>query len=312
MKISRRDFLKSWLVWTIMMTSWSVSASDEISSAVQKIVIPELTLIEKYERSRFLMWEREFNYFIEIFSINTYDDYKNILWEIQMSNWLTQDYIIWPKTLGVLYDSIYSRTSNLPPVVAEKIEISHELQEFYSKKPHFWLWHASSSRFFSEEHQNHNIEFLEDGLEKFIDAPDLLWNYIESQNIQRKNSINIRKVGWELRFFYVDPTWRMIFLSSTSTWTTRNNGVKTPKWEWIRLTWVSEINKTSNKFNNAAMPYAVHISHWVWVHGWAVSWDDASKWCIRLPYNAAKHFWKIAKQNDLLDMRIFVEDNEIK
>jgi hypothetical protein len=107
-------------------------------------------------------------------------------------------------------------------------------------------------------------------------------------------------------FVAVYVNWKLDLLSYISPWSDFIKWwIKTKTWNYIstyadkyHISWAKDsIKETNNWLEWAIMPYAVHVTWWIYVHAWYVTWKRKSHWCIRLPILYAKGLYEIFNKN---------------
>ena len=85
------------------------------------------------------------------------------------------------------------------------------------------------------------------------------------------------------------------------TYATIGRGKATPR-GLFRVDYKMEY-KRSNKYNNAAMPYALHVTGNIFIHQWKVSFTERSHGCNRIPwfYAEALYYLTTAPKIDLVN-----------
>jgi len=71
----------------------------------------------------------------------------------------------------------------------------------------------------------------------------------------------------------------------------------------FRVGYLKDAYKSSSKYGDAPMPYAVHVTRNVFIHGGVVPNYPASHGCVRLPDDAAKWFFNWAEPGTMLTIR---------
>jgi len=301
MDTSRRELLKLWVKATsVIATGGLLWCTGSINIRVNEILDKLSSDIYIYiAQSKDLIWEAELALFLETYRIRDPDQFYGAVRQIQLTSWLKDDGVIGRNTLEALYKEWYPKERKIPNEIKERISIDRQLQELYRGTKYQWLWDIGSLDHYRIWSRMIWYDYLESGLEKFI------------SNSQEQNVISpfwepfsmiVKNVWWMRRFMFYWEDWTLSFASSSSIW----SGEKTEKFQWISLTWKLDIDKTSWQFEDAVMPYAVHVTRWIWVHWWAVWPWKTSQGCIRLPYNAAKKFYEIAEQEWAKNFKIYV------
>ncbi len=251
-----------------------------------------------------LIWINELNFFCDFFKIKNKHDFYSKVNKIQNSYWLINDWIIWPKTLKVIYNNYYSelRLSDLPFDIRKRLEIYKEMSEYYKhprKNSSFWTILPSrvpnifSKSYFYWINKSENISWTyinKDVYSIFKDQINNLWNLAL-----------LKKINWQfLLAVYIN--WKMKLWTYVSPWNPNIKlSVKTVKWrftttksEMYHISWAkNSIIKTQKWIQWAIMPYALHIYKWIFAHAWYTSWKEKSHWCVRLPIFYAKWLYEI-------------------
>jgi len=102
-------------------------------------------------------------------------------------------------------------------------------------------------------------------------------------------------VEWKRSFLYYKG-WKLVL----ATYTTIGKWNATPR-GFFRVDYKVEYKK-SKKYNNAAMPYALHVTNNIFVHQWKVSSTAHSHGCNRLPwlYAEALYYLTTAPKIDMV------------
>jgi lipoprotein-anchoring transpeptidase ErfK/SrfK len=112
-------------------------------------------------------------------------------------------------------------------------------------------------------------------------------------------------VKWELELLtYISPWTDLIkWWMKTLTWK-----FKTTFSDKYHISWaIDSIKETNKGLIWAVMPYALHITWWIYAHAWYVNGQRKSHWCIRLPIYYAKWLYDIFEKKWNIDW--FIYDN---
>ena len=279
-KLLKNLFLSSSLVFWSPIIAKNIDYTKNYSSEIINISQEDLN---KINRTIELIWEIEYNNFLDFFWIRSYEFVKKVK-EIQEKNWLKKDWIIWPKTLEIIYKNYYKKNlENCNKEIQKRWKIYLEMKQ-YSKKYSRWikpnLAHLNVfSRMFYYWDKSLWINIKNTAINKklFWKVPENIeykWDKIIIQNIWWKTTLSFYR-NWELKVLtYITP-WKL----STKSFSNR---------KIIRKKIITDKYHTSrnDKRTGAIMPYWIFVwGRWIWIH-WSdhkINWKPASGWCYRVP-----------------------------
>ncbi len=312
-KLNIRNFIK-WSIasTTYLFISWYTTKimakyEDQINDVIVE-TDKETNIIndeteKKIDKTKELIWEFEYEFFLNFF-LSGYETYwyneilKKIK-KIQKENGLKIDWIIWKKTLKILYVNYYSKDiEKLDYEILLRLEIYNEMSKYKDKKrnhPKHWILRASwvpdvfNNKYYHWRLWTQNLEW------SFID--NSLYNKVEKYIDKKWNNAYLKKIDWKfVVILYID--WNLKLASYTSPWNPKLKWAKnTIKWnfksilkkysyrEMYHISWADASVKNGRW---AIMPYAVHVTWWTFAHAWNVNWGKLSHGCIRIPLLYAK------------------------
>lgn len=267
-------------------------------------------------RTKNNIWEIELNFFKDFFDINSPLDFVEKVMDIQLSNWLIPDWIIWKETLKVIYELYYINNPEINnQEILKRISIYNEMK-WYSKikKAISYKLNVFNQETYYWKNMWVNLDWT------FLNAE--LSNKLKNNIENIWDIIYVFKIEWKTALAYYSK-WKLKIASYVTWW--KDN--KTYK---INTTWKREPDKLhysssypivldeenwSEEMWWAVMPYATHVEWWIRLHwsDWAIDWYNHSKWCIRVPlfymkeiYETVKNIWK---ENLVIDTtNIYNED----
>ena len=287
---------------------------DKDSSSSNKIILTKKDIEEKNNLTKKLIWFNEYKYFIDIFGLNSKIELVKKVYSIQKNNWLKKDWVIWEDTLKVIYLNYYKNINNLPFWIAKRLEVYNDM-EWYKKHKwrgtRYWkIFPWNVPNIFSK-HYYYWIGKSENLEDSYVNK-DLI--SLVNENIDRKNTTAvIYNRSWNF-FLAVYVKWELELLTYISPWTdvikwwmkTLTWNFKTTFSDKYHISWAkNSIKDTNNWLIWAVMPYALHITGWIYAHAWYVNWQRKSHWCIRLPIYYAKWLYDIFKKNWNIEWFIF-------
>lgn len=300
---------KQWIIDKLDPINWRIKAStkEKIISIIDNTSVDEKEkniINKKIELTKKIIWENETNFFFDFFKINNNKTYYEVTKEIQKKYWLKEDWIIWEETLKVIYMNYYRNTDieNLPLEIQNRIHIYNEMLWYKShewKKSQYWLLYPTELPDIFNSNYYYWVWLQE----------NINWTYLNQELIQFvhkeiEESWNISvlfKYKWKYAVaVYIDKKIELLSYVSPGNenidwW------VKTKKWffetkyaDKYYISWAKDsIIKTKDWLKWAIMPYALHITWWIYAHAWYVNWEKRSHWCIRLPIYYAKWLYDI-------------------
>lgn len=308
-----------------LLIAWSIWFSTPVFSDIiieTKDAVWE-NIFKKYQaeiiKSRNHIWENELSFFNSFFGIKNELDFIEKVVDIQISNWLKPDWIIWKDTLKIIYDLYYVDNKNITDKeILKRIEIYNELK-WYSKIPKAISYKLNP--FNTETYYWKNM---------WVNIPQTFINkelsFKIKQNIDTQwEIIYVFKIEWKTALAYYSK-WELK-IASYVTWWKENKTYK------IRTYWKRDAVKLyfsnsypikideedwSEEIGWAVMPYATHVEWWIRIHwsDWVVDWYNHSKWCIRVPlfymkeiYETVRNIWK---ENLIIDTTNIYNENFYK
>ncbi len=331
--MNRRDFLKkSIILWAWLLTNWfsddkipeidwkkwkpnlnwnldikenSIKANEfifykeNVKKVSSNILNDNWNIEYKYNRSIELIWNNEILYFSNHFWIKTKEEFVQQIKNIQNLYWLNQDWILWEKTLKIIYIHIYSKNISILPL---DIKLRYkEYIEMENYKPRDKNWKLIYPNHIPNVF-NKNFYYWHLGTVNipgtFIDKS--LYNIVDKKINKKDNLVFLEKVNNKF-IVKVYINWKLKLASYTSPWNPYLNwAINTPSWNFIS-TWASKYWISWAKISMwAPMPDAVHINmpkySWIFCHAWNVDWRKRSHGCVRLPKKYSKWMYEIFRK----------------
>lgn len=325
--MERREFLNNLWAWiltiahlkTLDLKALDLKIIEKKSRNYVDNIIKNIDFDDKVEKTINSIWEIEYNNFLNFFFFNYWftiisnkDIYNKII-DIQEDNWLKKDWIIWKKTLKIIYKNYYS--SNLESCyidIQKRWEIYTEMIEYPEhprKKSNYWNLEPShipnvfDKNYYYWQLNTKNLE------NTFIDENLFLW--IDEKIKKKWNQAVLKNYNWKfIVLLYIDGILQLASYASPWNWKIKG-WMKTILWkfnsDFSDKYYISWAKASVKNWKWAIMPYAVHIRWWIFVHSGNVNWSRLSHWCIRLPLYYAKWFYEFF--NNYWDIEWNIIDN---
>lgn len=267
---------------------------------------------EKINEIKKYIWPEEFENFKIIFWIKSEKEFINKVLEIQ-ENWnLKKDWVIWPATLEFIYVNYYSKMSNLPKSVKDRLEVYNFLNNYPNKdEKTVWIFNVIKDKdYYYWINSGYNISwtYLNEKLYKNIDKLFL------SPNFNNWNSIQVWKTfDWE-HFIAMFVNWKLEVLSYVTVWKEGHRSPQnivenisfTKKW-YISGSWP----KRDNWQNwGAVMPYAVEVKaeSWIYIHmrKFNNTWSWGTAGCYGVPPKYQKVIVDVLNQKWVWNFKVKV------
>lgn len=279
---------------------------DETKKSLKKDEILwkiEVKSIDAIKATKNFAWEREYQNFLNIFKIdkNSPENFIDKVKEIQKEHSLKEDWIIWSKTLEIIYKNYYSKIDkkDLPLEVVSRMDFDTFLKWYEKMKDNpkdnprnvamAWIKSAFDRKYYYWENNWENISWT--AMNK-----ELYWN-ISKMNLDSSynwgNSIQIDKLpNWKY-FLALFIDWKLSVLTYVSPGI---KGHETPSFkEWKQIWRYINYHKFSGSYPKretleksgwSVMPmsYPIDPANHIYWHVWMVTWDKASHGCIRAPW----------------------------
>jgi len=337
--MNRRDFLKTSFIWLASLTIPAVWESDFIPeldwkkwnpnwnnnipsnnfikySNVNKIqddvkLTVSNTILywdwdKELNRSIELVWQEEINIFMNYFDIETSRDFALKVKQLQKLYWLKSDWIIWNKTLFMLYENYYipnksSFNSNIKKHIESRENdlvwiknIKFEMSKYPQKRSNNWVrpkaWNFL--RIIDKK-----IYWDKLSLNKpwtFIDK-SLYW-HIPHQISEKSNKIYVENYYWK-KILRVYKEWNLEIACYVSPW---KRSTRTPRYKRKLPGNIDMYHASGNReYRWAVMPYWVLVDWNIWIYlHWSsdiIDWRWRSHWCIRVPLFYQKKLYELVK-----------------
>ena len=270
-------------------------------------------------KSERFVWKKELKYFVNYFWLENQNQFETTVKEIQSRASLKQDGVLWPNTLKEVYVHHYAKEdrNNLPHDIVARLEVYEEM-EWY--KTHPWkpskfgrLFPTKVPDIFSKNYfygigKTENIEWT------YINpkAASILFKEIEPK-YPLAVLVHVKHEGIDDYIIGAYVDWKLQLATYTSP------GDPSLSW-WVRtriwnyktridnMYYISSardsVFKTSEWMKWAIMPYALHVTWWIYAHAWFVDGDRKSHGCIRMPIYYAKWLYDLYKDHGSLKWEI--------
>lgn len=300
----------------VRVTSWN-QASVQKKVSNQSIIVQTRVETNNYSENintsiKYIWWEEVGN-FQQIFWVKSESEFTKKVLEIQnKSSKLEKDWIIWPSTLEFIYVNYYSKMSNLPKSVKDRLEVYNYLNNYPGRnKKTVWLFNViRDTNYYYWKNSGFNIPWtdLNERLYKNIDKLDL------SPNFNNWNSIQIWKTFDWWHFIAMFHNGKLRVLSYATVW---KEGHRSPEniteniskivknyisWSWPKRD-DSEVWDDWKPLWNwwAVMPYAIEVREetWIYIHMrkfWN-AWSWWTAWCYWVPPKYQKIMFDILEKN---------------
>ncbi len=321
------------LWWILTLSIWCSSTkvnpnsnieniSGNVNSKITQILtrkefsLSKTEINKKCELSKNIIWDKEYWFFIDYFNLYSNKEIIEQIYSLQNDNWLKTDWVIWDNTLKTIYLNYYSKLANKPSFIEERLNIYNEMEWYKSHKwrnTKYWKLYPSKVPNIFSRNYYYWIWKTENIKDSFINK-DLL-ELVHTEINRNWNTAVIFNRNWNF-FVAVYVEWRLELVTYISPWTdvikwwmkTLTWNFKTTFSDKYHISWARDSIKETNKgLIWAVMPYALHITWWIYAHAWYVNGQRKSHWCIRLPIYYAKWLYDIFEKKWNIDW--FIYDN---
>jgi len=262
--------------------------------------------IRELNRSKELIWDDEIDIFMDYFNLNNSNEFVLKVLELQSSNWVVSDWIIWFKTLFMLYENYYiPNKNNFDSNIKQHVEkrendliwiknIKFEMSKYPQKRSNNWV---KPKAWWLLKRIDRKIYWDWLSLNKtwtYIDN-SLFWN-VEFQIADNKNKIFIEDYNWK-KVLKVYVNWELEIACYVSPW---KFSTKTPRYK-RKLPWITDMYHASwnEEYLGAPMPYWVLVDWVIWIYlHWSadiVDWHPRSHGCIRVPLFYQKRLYELVR-----------------
>ena len=265
------------------------------TKSLESVENPSTTILEfPFSQLFQKYWKHPHPLYVEWVAKN----FKSLLWK-----WWIEDISYIPQKLSKHTEKVTSDASYL---------ISDTLRFKLINSQLVWIFPNSLSQQLKEEwFETFNdvdiadLDHNADEANKFKD----IFEHKNEDNSQTENDflydIVIKKIIWWKFALAVYRNWNLFMVTYVSVW----KKTKPTKMGQFKIEWKYPYRR-SQKYDNAAMPFALNYSWWFFLHQWNVTGNPASHWCIRLPGIYASILFSLVKNKSNTD--IYIDKNLYK